>query len=491
MILSGPEPEGVRIQKALAAAGVASRRTAERLIAAGRVSVNGAPALVGQRVAPERDLITVDGKRIGHSPPPVHLLLHKPQGVTSTTRGRTDETTVLDFVAPEVIERHGRVYPVGRLDRDSEGLILLTNDGAWADQLLHPRYGVEREYAVGLWEQLTAQQRRALLGGVQLDEGLARVSSLRTATAAEVRMLAGLVDEVRSLVWYRAVLTHGWKRQIRRSFAAVGGPVARLVRVRIGSLRLAAMRPGEVRPLTAAERSSLVARSVPSRHGLVVSLDGPASSGKSSVGAGAASELGYRFCDTGVLYRGLTWLALERGADGDDPDALVPLIGELQLIPDEAGRLRRVKVGDQDVTEQLHSPQVDREVSRVSRHAAVRAAFLPLQRSLAADGRIIMAGRDIGTVVLPAADPKLFIDVSLEERAIRRAAERGLMPGSDEARTVEAELRRRDGIDKTREVAPLRIPRGAIIIRSDSNTLAQTVSQVVATVREREAQVMP
>jgi len=135
-------------------------------------------------------------------------------------------------------------------------------------------------------------------------------------------------------------------------------------------------------------------------------------------------QLGYRFCDTGVLYRGLTWLAMERGANLDDPAALVPLVTHISLEPDSDDRYVHMVVDAEDVTKRLHTPAVDREVSRVSQHAPVRAALLKVQRELAAPGQMIMAGRDIGTVVLPDADLKLYLDVSVEERARRRAEER-------------------------------------------------------------------
>lgn len=220
--------------------------------------------------------------------------------------------------------------------------------------------------------------------------------------------------------------------------------------------------------------------------GLVVSLDGPGSSGKSSAGAGAAERLGYRFLDTGVLYRGLAWLALQRGVDANDADALVALSRELQVVPDERGQLRHVRIGDLDVTAQLHTPEVESTVSQVSRHAAVRSGLLPLQRSLAREGRIIIAGRDIGTVVVPDADLKLYLDVSLATRARRRAEERGYASGSAPARELEAELRRRDEIDRTRETAPLRVPEGAVLIGGDENQLDDTVAQVIDLVRARE-----
>jgi cytidylate kinase len=220
---------------------------------------------------------------------------------------------------------------------------------------------------------------------------------------------------------------------------------------------------------------------------LVVALDGPGSSGKSSVGAAAALRLGYRFCDTGLLYRAATWLALSRGvaADGEgaDPQALVALVSDIALIPDEKGRLAHVSVDGTDVTEEVHTPPVDEAVSAVSRVPELRAALLERQRSLAAEpGGIIMAGRDIGTVVLPEADLKIFLDASVEERARRRAEERGLSPDSEEARFILAQLRRRDALDSTRAIAPLRPAEDAVHIVTDGNTFEQTVDAVVATI---------
>ena len=225
--------------------------------------------------------------------------------------------------------------------------------------------------------------------------------------------------------------------------------------------------------------------------GLVVALDGPGSSGKSSVGAAVALRLGYRFCDTGLLYRAATWLALKRhvrvDGDGANPQALVDLVAEIELVPDGQGRLAHVSVDGEDVTDDVHTPRVDEAVSAVSRVPELRAALLERQRSLAAEpGGIIMAGRDIGTVVLPDADLKIFLDASAEVRARRRAEERGLGPDSPEARFILAQLRRRDELDRNRAVAPLRPADDATHIVTDGNTFEQTVDAVVAAIQPAE-----
>lgn len=221
--------------------------------------------------------------------------------------------------------------------------------------------------------------------------------------------------------------------------------------------------------------------------GLVVALDGPASSGKSSVGAAAANELGYRFCDTGLLYRAVTWLALDRGVPSDDPGGLVHLVEQIELVDDGTGRLAHVAVDGVDRTAEVRGPDVDVAVSEIASVAELRLALLTRQRRLASSGRIIMAGRDIGTVVLVDADLKIYLDASVEERAHRRVLERGIDPTSDEAAEILEELRRRDMLDSTREVAPLRAAEDAVVIRTDGNAFEDTVRAVVAAIRAREA----
>ena len=245
-----------RIQKVLAAAGVASRRAAEALVAEGRVRVDGRVATIGLKVDPERSSIEVDGRAVGIGAARAYVALHKPAGVTSTTRDRHAATTVLDLVPTALVPDGTRLYPVGRLDQDSEGLLLLTNDGDWAERVLHPRFGVEREYAVAVRTPLTGDQARALNAGVRLEEGLARLAGpLRSAPAGEVRRISATLDPPPDpgLTWYLATLSQGWKRQLRRMFGAVETPIARLVRVRIGQVELGDLRSGKTRLLKAPE----------------------------------------------------------------------------------------------------------------------------------------------------------------------------------------------------------------------------------------------
>jgi len=244
-----------RLQKVLASAGVASRRASEGLIAAGRVTVDGRPAVVGQQVDPDKAVILVDGRPIGTAANSTYLLLHKPAGVTSTTRDRHAATTVIDLVPTALVPDGARLYPVGRLDQDSEGLLILTNDGAWSERVLHPRYGVEREYAVGVAWPLNDDQQAALAEGIQLEEGIATIHNLRVMSEVEVGRVREVLDPPApaGLTWYRAVLRQGWKRQLRRMFGAVETPIERLVRIRIGPVRIDGLRSGRIRPLKAPE----------------------------------------------------------------------------------------------------------------------------------------------------------------------------------------------------------------------------------------------
>jgi cytidylate kinase len=191
--------------------------------------------------------------------------------------------------------------------------------------------------------------------------------------------------------------------------------------------------------------------------------------------------------DRGLLYRALTALALRDGVATGDAAGLVALIGRVTLEDDGTGRLTRVRLDGADGNGMVRTHEVDAAVSAVSRVPEVRAALMPRQRALAEGGGIVVAGRDIGTVILPDADLKLYLDASVEERATRRIEERGLDPAGEEAHLVREELRARDARDTGRAVAPLRAADDALHVRTDGNTLDQTVDAVVRIIADAEA----
>ena len=215
------------------------------------MTVDGRPAIIGEQVDPEMQRVAVDGNVLPSVSGPRHYLaMNKPAGVVSTVHDRHAPHTVMDLLPPD-LPFGTRLYPVGRLDHESEGLLLFTDDGTWADLLLHPRYGVEREYLVGIERSLNKEQKAILRNGIELEEGVARLDHLDDCTPAQVRnIMAVLEPPFPEYRWYRVVLAQGWKRQIRRMFEAVEVPVRRLVRIRVGTLKLGDLPAGQARRLT-------------------------------------------------------------------------------------------------------------------------------------------------------------------------------------------------------------------------------------------------
>jgi len=230
-----------RIHKILARAGVASRRAVEKMILEGRITVNGQPAHIGQAVDPLRDDIRIDGRRPQAPPPAVWVLLHKPPGVVVSDRPQGRRKTVR-----QLVPLPGRLFPVGRLDVGSEGLVVLTNDGESAERLSHPRYEHEKEYRVLLDRPPEDDRLDVWRRGVVLADGH------RTRPAIVRREPGG-----RSQRWIRLVLREGHKRQIRESARALGLRVERLVRIRVGPFHLGTLRPGEWRLATDSETARL------------------------------------------------------------------------------------------------------------------------------------------------------------------------------------------------------------------------------------------
>lgn len=221
--------EGERLQKVLAARGWGSRRVCENLISAGRVTVNGETAVLGRRVDTARDVVEVDGAPVGIRPGLVYYLLNKPAGVVTTAKDTHGRPTVVELVPTEP-----RVFPVGRLDQETEGLLILTNDGDLANRLTHPSHGVDKEYLAEVSGTVSNRSLHRLRTGIELDDGV-------TAPATASQPSPGVL---------RLTIHEGRNRQVRRMCEAIGHPVQRLVRVRIGPLRDPTLAPGAWRALT-------------------------------------------------------------------------------------------------------------------------------------------------------------------------------------------------------------------------------------------------
>lgn len=488
-----------RLQKILAQAGFGSRRACEELIRAGRVAVAGRVVTeLGAKADPAVADIRVDGKPIRRQRLR-YIMLHKPDGYLSSEDPRADYPSWRELVqTPE------RLFVVGRLDHDSEGLLLLTNDGELAQRLLHPKYEHGKTYLVQVAGVPDARKIRRLAHGVMLDDGPtapARVELLSEPPAEFRKPKAPVVpatgERPRPTRWLKVTLYEGRKRQVRRMVGLLGHPALRVIRIGLGPLALGDLRPGQWRDLTPGEVRALreaawrtqadaptaeptkrkVKRLLPS----TIAIDGPAASGKSTIGGRLAREYGYLYLDTGVMYRAVAAAALARGIPIADEAAVTALAEQIEIqvmAPTVAdGRDVTVLVDGADMSWEIRRPEVEQAVSPVSAYRGVRQAMVAQQRRIAAAGPVVMVGRDIGTVVLPAADLKIYLDAALVERAKRRHRERLARGEEADFDQVLAELRRRDEIDSRRQHSPLAVAPDAIIIDSTTMTVEEVMQQ--------------
>lgn len=235
--------EPIRIQKALSMAGVVSRRKGEELIRAGKVKIDGHTATIGQKIVPGRQTITVNGEKVewGDRSPKIYLALYKPRGYVTTMHDEKGRRDVTDLVA----DVDARIYPVGRLDVNSEGLLLMTNDGEFANRMMHPRFHVSKVYRVTLGSDVTDDQLARIASGIELDGRMTAPVLVRVVSKEPGRTVLSMT------------LKEGRNRQIRRMFETLGLSVKRLKRTQYGPVRLGMLRPGEHRPLTRGELDTL------------------------------------------------------------------------------------------------------------------------------------------------------------------------------------------------------------------------------------------
>jgi cytidylate kinase len=459
---------------------------------------------LGTQVDPEAADIRVDGRpleRERHR----YVMLHKPAGYLSGADPRAGYPSWHELVkVPE------RLFAVGRLDQDSEGLLLLTNDGTLANALAHPRYGHMKTYLVQVEGLPNPRKVRRLQHGVMLDDGPtlpARVALLRQPPAgyageAPGRRAAGEHPPGRTS-WLRISLREGRNRQVRRMVGLLGHPALRVIRTDLGPLHLSDLRRGQWRDLKPGEVAALLQatrqggdqpdaaaseRKEPLLVPCMIAIDGPAASGKSTIGSRLAAELHYLYFDTGVMYRALTWLALARGVPIEAEEAVTRLAEEAILdvlppsIPD--GRDVTVLADGTDITWEIRRPEVDHSVSPVSAYGGVREVMREQQRRIGLAGGVIMVGRDIGTVVLPEAGLKIYLDASLPVRAHRRTLERRARGEQVDEQRILDEMRQRDRIDTSRHYAPLVAAKDAIVVDSTDLTIEQVVERMHLLIRK-------
>ena len=485
-----------RLQKILSNAGVASRRSAEAMIVAGRVAVNGKTLdTLGARADPDKDEITVDGTPVLRERYR-YVALNKPAGTLSAVRddrGRPTVTSLVDVPG-------ATLRPVGRLDLESEGLILLTNDGTLTDLLTHPRHEVSKEYLVAIDQPLGKRGRERLVRGVRHEGERLKADSVRVVSPS------GAPDRPDAR-WLLVTLHGGRKREIRRMLSVVGRRVVTLRRIRIGPLALGPLASGESRELTeeevealygaakraeAQERGSMAPASTADAEPPMkpqpphpIAIDGPAASGKSTLARALVERFGYVLLDTGLMYRAIALAAQRAGVPASDADACEALAGSGDLRLAVQGSDTRVHLLGEDVTGLLRTPEVEGAVSDYAAIAGVRRELVAQQRLFAAQRPCVLVGRDIGSVVLREAPVKFYLEASEEVRARRRGEQAAEWGERQTASEAGRDIGGRDAIDSTRATSPLVVPDNAIVIDTGELDADAMIKVAIEAIEER------
>ncbi len=467
----------------LARSGIASRRASDRLILAGRVQVNGLPVVLpGTRIDPSRDRVVFEGRQVEPPDAFTTIVLNKPAGYLVSSQDPHHTRTVFDL-----LQGLPRLFSVGRLDLDTEGVLLLTDDGELGHRLSHPRYGVTKTYRVTVEDLPSDGALTRLREGVTLEDGVTAPS--------EVQMIEPEGG--------RAVLTmtlkEGRNRQVKRMCRAVGHPVQRLERISFGGITSDGLKVGDWRHLSASEVDLLKERvglhpgaagGQPVRkRGIVIAIDGPAGSGKSTTAREVARRLDYLYLDTGAMYRALGLALIRSGTSPDDPEASVRIAREVRIEfrHDLEGQLTLLD-GD-DVTEAIRAPEVSDAASRVAVHPSVREHLVARQQEIGGDGGIVLEGRDTGTVVFSDAELKVFLVADEVVRAERRAEELAARGEAKDLSALIEQNRLRDARDEATQSRSGKWPApDALRVDTSDLSIEAQVDRVVSLAVDRGAQ---
>ena len=507
-------PHTMRLQRFLARAGVASRRGSEDLMTAGRVTVNGEVATeLGTKVDVDRDHIEVDGMPVKLNQGAVYLMLYKPTGYLTTMSDPQERPCVADLVPRD---RFPGLFPVGRLDRDTTGLLLFTTDGDLSQDLLHPSKHVYKTYQALVDGQPTDRDLEPLRRGIELDDGLCQPAICRVINAREAEAVApqGVKPGTTAV---EVIIREGRKNQVKRMLSKIHHPVIRLHRCNFAGLELKDVAKGSWRELTdrevqilkdggippkqaSSKRGTAPATNTASRtrhhgsHGSAPKRNTYRERYKSTIAKEIARQLGFNKLDTGAMYRAVTFAALDRGIDLDNEAAIDALAEQIEIrFTNGTGEDTRLTIDGKDASAAIRTPQVDANVSKVSVYPGVRDAMLIHQRRAAEDRDIVAEGRDIGTVVFPNAQVKVFLTADPRERARRRVLQRhqnDAQPLTEEQLEAEVDetldaLKQRDKLDSSREVAPLVPAEDAVHVDSTTHTIDEVVSIIEDLINQR------